>query len=224
MTRSASCDHLATMRSACHCACEEGRTISKQRSFSTNNLCDLNISEKVKEDNNNHNNNTSKCSKHGKFSRDYVNCDPSLHSAAFNRLMSLLLLHGSGSNHSVVRGQVTSGVHLSKGKTRHILCVLLSSGSSRSSYLQSSTGAPKILRLVWFSGCLGKLVGRRGFLLMIKCIFMVLNNVLTVTIHVMCKMCNVSPSFERRGNRKCWPVEYEHWRPLAAERTKTLQL
>ena len=166
MTRSASCDHLATMRSACHCACEEGRTISRQRSLSTNNLCDLNISEKVKEDNNNHNNNTSKCSKHGKSSRDYVNCDPSLHSAAFNRLMSLLLLHGS--NHSVVRGQVTSGVHLSKGKTRHILCVLLSSGLSRSSYLQSSTGAPKILRLVWFSGCLGKLVGRSR-LLMIKC-------------------------------------------------------
>ena len=128
MTRSASCDHLATMRSACHCACEEGRTSSKQRSLSTNNLCDLNISEKVKECSTE--DNTSKCSKHGKFGRDYVNCDPSLHSAAFNRLMSLLLLHGSGSNHSVVRGQVTSGVHLSKGKTRHILCVLPSSGSS----------------------------------------------------------------------------------------------
>ena len=84
MSRSKSHDHLANMRSSCKCVCDN-RILSK----SVANLSEIN--EKVK--------NTQ---------HQYVNCDESLHSEAFNKLVEILKLQSDDSSEDILDVEIKS--------------------------------------------------------------------------------------------------------------------
>ena len=103
MARSASSDHLANMRSSCHCSCDlEDR---RGMSLSVGSLCHLledSQDSQVKSRENTENNARVKSGEHhGEYHGEhhvYVNCDPDDHLEAYTSLMGILRDQGQRQN------------------------------------------------------------------------------------------------------------------------------
>ena len=95
MGRSVSSDHLANMRSSCHCSCEpRDQGVRRGLSLSVGNLCDM--EEECEE--NLVRVKSEECVKNLVKSEDhvYVNCDAGDHLEAYNSLMRILMLQEDG--------------------------------------------------------------------------------------------------------------------------------